>query len=125
MQHYQLERKFRNLFDEEKYVYLVKKELNRILKHIDFLLGRTTESSYSMGHTLSVMSKDLIESGDRLYNFYKENNLSEEYHKLLDWITIWLGYEKIGRGVGFNELKALEEQVKEFQKFLENVKQGE
>jgi predicted HTH transcriptional regulator len=117
-----LERKFRDNFEEEKYLELVKNDLRRISRWAKDGMRRVNIegrrfSSYDAGQSLNVMTKTILESGDKLYNYYKENNLLSIYNNLIDLLVVWLAAQgESQRGImGFN---GLEENVNGFLKSL-------
>jgi hypothetical protein len=115
MSYEMLNTKFRENFEEEKYIYLVKRELNQIIKYCE---DRIRKCQTTIGHVaefdFSAMSKYLLESGDKLYNFYMENKILGSYSYFVDILTNWLsGVTGTGQ---FQSFVTFKEQTENFLK---------
>jgi hypothetical protein len=87
----QLEIKFRESFEEEKYIYLVKKELERIIRHCEDMLRKEGQR---IDYKFSPLSKTLLIAGEKLYVFLSENKILEDYSKFIDLLVVWLSNEE-------------------------------
>ncbi len=99
-----LETKFRRNFDEEKYLFLVRSELKQLIGYCKRLGNAKNFWEYK----LSIYCNLFLKSGEKLYQFYKENNLLDEYYKLSELIRIWHTREMrkhLAQGREFMELK--------------------
>lgn len=87
MTHEMLERKFRENFEEEKWIYLVKMDLKQLQKYIEPLRPGQL-------YTISPYVFYFNQSGDKLYNFLKEKEALEDYFKLKELVNRWLVGER-------------------------------
>lgn len=118
-----LNSKFRNNYEDEKYLYLVKNDLRRLKTQIEMLLsildnnGLDDTPSYYFGG----LSKNLVESGDRLYNLYKENNLLGLYDYLMNGLLFHIAGEGTGLRIQKRALVSLHEHITNLLTLLEKL----
>jgi len=88
MSHEMLEKKFRECFEEEKYLSLVRNELKDL---IDYIREKSENSDRNeiVSYKVSEGCKIFFKSGENLYNFYRENNILQDYYKLSKTLRLW------------------------------------
>lgn len=122
MSHKMLDTKFRESFEEEKYIYLIKEELNRIIKYCEDRIRRCQITYGNIAkfdfHPLSTV---LLKSGEKLYNFYREKKILEDYSYFIDRLVNWLA-GVIGTGE-FQSFVTFKEQTENFLKSIESVEE--
>lgn len=95
MTHEMLERKFRENFEEEKYLTLLKYELKRLIHYALDMSRKLTmpngvSSHKTVANNVEIYSKILFDSGEKLYNYYKENNLLNQYEEFVKIVSFWI-----------------------------------
>lgn len=80
-----LENKFRESFEEEKHRYLVQKELDNLVTIVNYDASGISRFSHII--------RNFLNSGEKLYHFYKSNDLLEEYQILRRTMDIYLSRE--------------------------------
>ncbi|MBN1639441.1 MAG: ATP-binding protein [Ignavibacteriales bacterium] len=115
-----LEKKFRESFEEEKYLYLIKGELKRIIRYCEDRIWKCqTTVGNCADFDFSYLSKYLLKSGSKLYNFYTENNILGSYSYFIDILTNWLsGVSGTGQ---FQSFVTFKEQTQNFLGDIERV----
>ncbi len=113
MPHNLLERKFRKNFEDEKYLYLVKMDLNNLVKYLGMKIEDVSNNPSSepwpdtVSYRLRHFTVNLQKSGSKLYNTYKEKDMLGDFSSLMELLQIWIAGERdVSRnGPEFNTLK--------------------
>ena len=119
MPYFRLENKFREYLDDEKYLYLVGQELERFETYINSIIissGNTVIYNYVKIDHYSVY---LNLSGEKLYYFYKQNNLLETYSILIKNIAALVSKQDRAP-ISIAELRTLSQHITDFSKLLKN-----
>jgi len=124
MPHHLLETKFRRIFDDEKYLFLVSSELKQLIEYAEEMKLKLLSGGTTVSYRISIFCNDLLKSGDYLYQFYRENNLIRDYNELSKTIKFWC-VDEMDSPKEFIQFKTLKEDVEKFYKKLEEARANE
>ncbi len=124
MSHQLLESKFRRCFDEEKYLFLVASEMRQLMNYAGDMRKKLLRISNTVSYKISILCRNFLNSGDGLYNFYKENNLIQDYDKLSGILKLWC-IEEMDMPKELTHFKNLKEDVEKFYIKLEEARANE
>jgi hypothetical protein len=117
--YFRLENKFREYLDEEKYLYLLGQELERSETYINSIIvssGNTVLYNYVKIDHYSVY---LNLSGEKLYYFYKQNNLLGTYSILIKNVAVLIAKQD-RTPISIAELGTLLQHITDFSKLIKN-----
>ncbi|MDD3178341.1 MAG: ATP-binding protein [Candidatus ainarchaeum sp.] len=89
MPHKMLESKFKSNFIEEMYKVLVSKELDSL----SIYLKELSKVSSTLNYKISSYTKYIKESAEKLFFFYKENNMLDSFFDVYNKILYWSACE--------------------------------
>lgn len=119
--YFKLENKFREYLDDEKYLYLVTTELDRINTYISFKIKSIGDQN-TLSIKLDHYSNYIKTSGEKLYFLYKKHNLLEKYAILIKNIDSLIAKQR-SELICPAELRTLGGNIKEFYDLLNNIEQ--
>lgn len=122
MPHKMIEHKFRANFEEEKYIFLLLKELEYLTNYLRNLKSMCCGPLNStIAYRISPYTHIFYKCREKLFNFLKENNMLNDYFDLLRLINCFISDELVGVYHKYKEFYDLSEKVEGLRQMIEKA----
>ena len=118
--YYRLEDKFKGYFDENKYLFLLKKELKLLEDFISNLEVYRSNGSIVLAPKISNYTSIIFKSKEKLYNLFSEHNMWQTYFLLIKPLYYWVSVEG-DHTINKNNCITLLEKINGFSSSLEKI----
>jgi len=121
MPYYMVYAKFREHFDEKKYIYLTINELQQFRTYIDSKRIELGVHGSTLGYKIDHFVKILVISREKLYSLYNKYDLFYSYFELMRLVNIWIAKQQ-NEEINYNDCGVLLERINAFFDLLSEIK---